>query len=397
MKRLLVCALLVAAACRAREDHMRARGVAHKAVAPAHYALGVAREVADFPGRFPSIISGPVRGFTVSYVDGDALRYRIVDPDGTMADARTIPTHGLIANSADAPSIAAGGSAMYAQWQERSGRGSAIRIARTSDDGATWSAPVQPHPDMKSEFGFVSMLPTGERKMTFVWLDGRKLEGGEEGQGDMQLRAATLGPDDKITGETLIDPRVCDCCQTSLARAGDGIIVAYRDRSPAEIRDIAVARLSGVSNLVHADGYHIEGCPVNGPSIDALDNRSVVAWFTAAGGTNQVNVAFSGAWAWAFESPITLARGNEVVGRVDARLLPDGSAIVTWVEMGARPAVMAAQVRRDGTIESSQPVTRSAPEGFPRIALSHDNVAVAWTAAGSPRRVRLAMISLQKK
>ena len=40
-----------------------------------------------------------------------------------------------------------------------------------------------------------------------------------------------------------------------------------------------------------ADGWHIEGCPVNGPAIAAAGERVAVAWFTAAGDAPRVRFA----------------------------------------------------------------------------------------------------------
>jgi len=42
-----------------------------------------------------------------------------------------------------------------------------------------------------------------------------------------------------------------------------------------------------------AEGWEIEGCPVNGPAIAAAGDRVAVAWFTAAGDTPRVRFASS--------------------------------------------------------------------------------------------------------
>ena len=81
----------------------------------------------------------------------------------------------------------------------------------------------------------------------------------------MTLRAATLDHVGTLYGETLLDERICDCCQTSAARTANGIVVAYRDRSDEEIRDIAVVRwqngIWSVLQTVHEDRWHILGWP----------------------------------------------------------------------------------------------------------------------------------------
>ena len=87
------------------------------------------------------------------------------------------------------------------------------------------------------------------------------------------------------TGALAVEPEEC------------GPVAAYRDRSEAEIRDIAVRRLVGGewSEPVHVgeDNWEIRGCPVNGPALAARGEDVAIAWFTGAGGTAKVSVAFS--------------------------------------------------------------------------------------------------------
>jgi len=70
-------------------------------------------------------------------------------------------------------------------------------------------------------------------------------------------------------------------------RHPEGPIVAYRDRSDTEIRDIYVSRSVG-SNwsqpvAVHRDNWQIAACPVNGPALSADGTAVALAWFTAKG------------------------------------------------------------------------------------------------------------------
>jgi len=117
-----------------------------------------------------------------------------------------------------------------------------VNIALSSDKGETWSAPVVPHRDgTQSQHGFVTLLPVSDSRFEVFWLDGR--EYGTEDTGAMQLRSASLDADGTLSPESLLDSRACSCCQTSAAVAGDGsILVAYRDRTVEEVRDISVVR-----------------------------------------------------------------------------------------------------------------------------------------------------------
>ena len=131
----------------------------------------------------------------------------------------------LLDNRADYPSIAVSGRAVVAQWREGVGEeGARILLARSSDGGATWSKPVTPHPVMEREFGFVSMLPLADGTARIAWLDGRASV--HEGEGDTQLRAATMTATGSLTDEVLVDGRVCDCCQTSMAMTSRGPLLA---------------------------------------------------------------------------------------------------------------------------------------------------------------------------
>ena len=85
-------------------------------------------------------------------------------------------------------------------------------------------------------------------RLGVAWLDGRSTnpeapEGSPEA-GNMALRAAVYGPDGKERNETVIAPRVCECCSTAAALTSEGVIVAFRNRSAKEVRDIYVSRFA---------------------------------------------------------------------------------------------------------------------------------------------------------
>jgi hypothetical protein len=311
--------------------------------------------------KTPFVVSDGSGGFYVSHtVDGTFRMARIHGEK--WSDTKTIAADVKVSN-ANFPSIAVDGKRMLASWSTKNGHGSVIHLAESKDGGATWSEAKTPHPMMVSEFGFVSLLPKGA-----VFLDGRGLPGGEEGKGDMQLR----------TPDALLDPRVCDCCQTAAAMTSAGAVVAYRDRSADEIRDISVIRQTAKGwtqpKTLHADGWQIKGCPVNGPQLDARDKRVVAAWFTGAQNDPRVQVAFSDDAGATFSAPVRVTTGT-TTGRVDVAWIDAQSAVVTYVTDGA---LYARRVSRNGTMGA--PVRVSAAGGFPRVAVSQDNVGVVWTA-----------------
>ncbi|HXG56368.1 MAG TPA: sialidase family protein, partial [Vicinamibacterales bacterium] len=238
-------------------------------------------------------------------------------------------------NWADVPSVVRlGDGTLVAHWLQKSGPGTYaydVRLSRSSDDGKTWSPSFLPHSDgTKTEHGFASMFQMPGAHLGLVWLDGRAMTGGhdEHGGGDMSLRFGAFSRDWKQAAETALDLRVCECCPTAVAVTADGPIVAYRDRTADEVRDIYVSRLekgkwtTGVP--VHKDDWRINACPVNGPSLSARGRDVAIAWFTAKGDQPKSFAAFSTDAGRTFGPPIRLD-DDASLGRVDAELLPDGS------------------------------------------------------------------------
>ena len=312
--------------------------------------------------KVPFVAADGSGGFYVSHVADGAFKVARVQ-NGNVGPAQTIATGNLLVNSADFPSIAVDGKRLLASWSTKNGHGSVVHLAQSTDGGRTWKEAKTPHPQVVSQFGFVSLLPKGA-----VFLDGRKLKGGMEGEGDMELR----------TPDALLDARVCDCCQTAATMTSNGAVVAYRDRSEKEVRDISIVRQTAKGwtqpKTLHADGWQINGCPVNGPQLDARGKRVVAAWFTAAQNTPRVQVAFSNDAGATFSAPV---RVNHAVtmGRVDVAWISDDSVVVTYLAEGA---LHARRVSRDGKLGA--PVRVEKTGGFPRLAVSKENVAVVWSA-----------------
>jgi hypothetical protein len=309
-------------------------------------------------------------------------------------------------NWADFPSIQVLGQGRLAtHWLQRAGGGPSaygVRISQSTDDGKSWSAPVTPHRDSSAaEHGFVAMWSEAG-KVGAVWLDGRKFApGGHDAHSatnEMALMSTMVSAQGRVEAETELDARTCDCCQNSAAMTASGPIVAYRDRSPAEIRDIYVTRRVGGRWMpgipVHRDGWKIDACPVNGPAVAANGRRVAVAWFTAASDSPQVKVAFSGNAGATFSAPVRVD-GGAPAGRVDLALLPNGDALVTWIERAGGDTA-SVRVRRVGssarlgtpTIVAQSSSARAS--GFPRMAVSGDDLVFAWTVPGRPSRVRVA-------
>ena len=368
-------------------------------------------------------------------------RLRVARFDGTAwGEARTVAAgDDFFANWADVPSVVEGEDGeLLAHWLAKTGDDTyayGVFLARSGDGGATWSELGTVHDDASpTEHGFVSLLAAPGGGFEAAWLDGRRMADG----GPMTVRAARIAPG--ATGRAdvealgVLDERVCECCQTGAARTPDGPLVAYRDRSPGEVRDVYTVRHSGdgwsAPAAVADDGWVIAGCPVNGPAVAAVGERAFLAWFTAADNRPRVRAAFSADAGASFGAAVEIdaevgaetaaaAHRQAPLGRVDAALVgpagPAGatSGVVSW--LGGDGGVWLRRVSADTTAPdgvTAHPARRVArtatarASGFPRIEAlagggANPRLAVTWVEPGddndgqaSPGGVRFATLAL---
>ena len=134
-------------------------------------------------------------------------------------------------------------------WPYKRGPGSYeydVYIAVSYDRGVSWSEPIIPHGDgIPAEHGFVSFFRQSSGGVGMVWLDGRNMASSEHGHGsgEMSLFTTFLSRDLNLGIEMSLDSRICECCPTAAATINGNTIIAYRDRSENEVRNIQIRRL----------------------------------------------------------------------------------------------------------------------------------------------------------
>jgi hypothetical protein len=187
-----------------------------------------------------------------------------------------------------------------------------------------------------------------------------------------------------------------------------GPVVVYRDRQPAdgevrdgqsEIRDIYLIRLERgrwTSPLrVNADNWLINGCPDNGPAVDASGERVAVAWWTAAGDSPMVKVAFSENSGDSFGAAIRLDQGRGD-GQVTVALLENG-AVVGWLE---KQETWARWVAPDGRMSAAVSLGASPLRSrLPRWVEKDGSIFAVWTAQveNGDKQIRAARLRTGSK
>jgi hypothetical protein len=344
-----------------------------------------------------------------------AFRFAVFNGKGWGEQRTIIEGNDFFVNWADVPSIfQSDDEQLAAHWLESSGEwifSYDVRMSLSDNGGLTWSEPVTPHRDgTQTEHGFASIFNYSGDGIGIVWLDGREAElygsaGDSHGHGgdwNMHLRSAVIYPDGILFDEVVLDEMVCECCPTAAAETEDGILVAYRNRTEDEIRDIYLVRYTdgrwSAPYPVHNDNWNIPGCPVNGPALSAIGNRVTAAWYTAADNDSRVNIAFSRDGGRSFGSPYRIDDGIPL-GRPAVDLLDDRSALVMWVEVTEENAgVMVRRIFPDGAmgrVEKIAAISDDRSSGYPRMARSGDNIVFAWIDSFDERIVKTAVAILR--
>lgn len=273
----------------------------------------------------------------------------------------------------------------------------------SSTNGRDWQEHGRlPEDRSPTEHGFVSYGDVGDEIIS-VWLDGRKYD---EGVQEMTLRSRTLTAGGDAGEELLVDDLICECCQTGMTvTSDDRAIAVYRDLDEDNVRNIAYVTYQDGSwsepATLHDDGWVLQGCPVNGPRIDAHGEHVAAAWFTAADDQPASRVAFKGPGEDGFGEPITFDHGDPL-GRVDIQMLDEQTALVTWIESAeeqedGKANIYVRTVSANGELGETvliHETTNDRQSGFPRIGSPADGEVIAVWPDPVDEQVRSARITL---
>jgi hypothetical protein len=351
----------------------------------------------------PSLAVDPARGLVLTWQTRNgtaaALHYALIAADGRELRRGVVASgENWFVNWADFPSLTVlDNSDWVTHWLQKSAPDTYaydIRVVRSTNGGGRWTAPMTPHDDgTPTEHGFASLLPLDGARVQLLWLDGRHSQGaasdhaqGHADEGPMTLRGATIDWHGRIEGAQELDARTCSCCQTDAVRVGKRALVVYRDRSDEEVRDIALVERNAKGvwskpEIVHADGWKVTACPVNGPAIAANGKQALIVWPTLAQAPMAVRYRLRQNGKYA---PMQqLEQGDAVLGRVDASAAADGGFAISWIGAGANGAALKlATLDAQGKLLRIREVAALEPgrsTGHPRLIWYRDAHYLVWT------------------
>lgn len=326
--------------------------------------------------------------------DSFALRYSVFK--GTQWSApRTIAAHRkFFHHPAEMPNMTAlKDGTLMAEWIEQPKEDSEAEFlyVSASPDGVKWSTPAMAsHDKSEAQHGLASIVATGDHEASIFWLQALK---GEDGP--VSLMRSVMGSNGIETKEEDLDSDVCSCCPTSVVKTARGILVAYRDHTKDNIRDISVIRLENghwtASKNVYPDKWQIDACPVNAASAAAKGDKVAIAWYTAAGDKPRVEFASSGDDGATFSKAATVSTG-EAYGYASTAVDDAGGAYVSWLERGNGSArLLVRHVSAAGVPGPAIQVATGTRKdlGYPHILHAGSDLWIAWNSSSKVETARL--------
>ncbi len=334
-------------------------------------------------------VSAPDGGDGVLHVKVGERQADLRDPIGPIAPHGEAPPK--LAWSAD--------GALHALWvvgKVVPGRRfpvSALRHARSTDGGATWSEPATVTDDtlVFGSHNFHALHTAADGGVIAAWLDGR------DGRSAAFLSRSDDGGRTWGRNVRISLGEACPCCRTAIASTADGSVwVAWRTVLPGDVRDIVVARSRdggrtfGEARRVHADDWVFPGCPHAGPSLVAdARGRLHIAWWTGAEGRTAAWYARADDGETFGTPRLVSALGTPQPVHVQLAVLGD-TVLAAWDDdTGNGPQIL---TRRsiDGGATFTDAAALSASgqaASFPVVGLAPGRATVAWTQATAHQQV----------
>ena len=367
--------------------------------------------------RLPRLRALPNGDVLMSWVessaDGHALKFGVLHDGAWTRKGEVARGANWFVNWSDFPSVVAIDANFWmAHWLVKQQGGKTfdydVATSISNDAGLTWTTPRTPHRDgATAEHGFAAIFPV-KGDAGIVWLDGRDYVKKEERakypekSGNFNLRYTRIHRDGTMDAEQVVDNNTCTCCWPSVAVASTGPVAVWRGRTDAEIRDNQVSILQNdkwsAPSPLGAEGWNIEGCPVNGPAIAARGMQVVAAWFSAEGDSPRVRVAFSKDGGKNFGKPIKVD-DTAPLGRIGLVWQDDKAAVVSWMTAAdaitKKSSLVLRRIDVSGSLSIVKRIVDISPgrdTGVPQMISADKGLVLAWTDIAPTYGVRTVLV-----
>lgn len=346
--------------------------------------------------------------------DGHVLKFALLHNGRWLRQGQVAQGANWFINWSDFPSVVAIDEKFWAaHWLVKRSGGRLhdydVATSISNDAGATWTNPKFPYSDKTAaEHGFAAIVPV-DGAAGLVWLDGREyVKKAERAQypqksGNFSLRYTRMLRDGSLEAEQIIDNNTCTCCWPSVAVSAAGPLVVWRGRTDSEIRDNRIALLAdgkwSQPMALGAEGWQIEGCPVNGPALAANGKQVVAAWFSAEADRPRVRAAFSN------DAGLNFLPAFEIddiapLGRIGLVLRDNGSAVISWMTeadaLTKKSYLALRTIQADGRLGAVKRViaiSAGRDSGVPQMITDQTGITLAWTNAAPDYGVSTARLS----
>ncbi len=367
--------------------------------------------------RLPRLSAMPQQGVLMSWVEplasGHALKFGVYQHGKMVRTGEVARGDNWFINWADFPSVVPITNTFWLSHRLVTQSGGKIYdydvvLSISNDAGFTWRDIGSPHRDNSAaEHGFAAIFSEGDTA-GIVWLDGREYFEKKDAakypnkSGNFALRYTRAHSDGSMEVEQVIDNNTCTCCWPSVAVTPLGAIAAWRGRTDAEIRDNNISLLRdgkwAAPTALGAEGWNIDGCPVNGPAVAARGMQVVAAWFSAAEDKPRVRAAFSKDGGKSFSKPVEIDEAAPL-GRIGLVWRDDNTALVSWMTAADSAGKHANLALRTMSVDGEMSEVKRIVEistgrdtGVPQMAATEQGVLLAWTNAESKHGIKTMIV-----
>jgi hypothetical protein len=276
-----------------------------------------------------------------------------------------------------------------------------VLVAR-STDGKTFTMPRQITDDGASQrFVTFALDPSGD--VFAAWIDKRNLaaagEAGRVYDGAALAFAWSTGGKD-FAATRIAQDNTCECCRLGVAFAGPHKpAVMWRNMYPGGVRDHAVMTFDGDKpgpvNRVSVDGWKIDACPHQGPSL-AIDAQGAyhATWFTEGAHRQGVFYARSTDNGKTFSLPMPVGNNDRQPTR--PFVLAAGDKLwLAWKEFDGEQSTVSVMQSRDAGANWSKPrvvATTADASDHPLLIARDTDAFLSWLTRNEGYR----LITLEK-